>query len=64
MSTLDAIDFLRSSSEGFYHLDMPSPNSDNVEADAILRQIDAEAGSVSIEVTLYLPRGVRLRTRA
>jgi hypothetical protein len=31
---------------------------DAVGADAILRQLDAEAGHTSIEVTLYLPWGV------
>src|SRR3954467_10572868 len=33
-------------------------DSGAVGADAILRHIDAEADSVSIEVTLYLPWGV------
>jgi hypothetical protein len=31
---------------------------DAVGADAILRQLDAEAGHTSIEVTLYLPWGI------
>ena len=55
MSTLDAIDFLWFHSEVFYDPDMAIPDSDAAETDAILRHIDAEAGSVSIEVTLYLP---------
>ena len=42
----------------FYDPDMASPDCGAVEADAILRHIDAEADSVSIEVTLYLPWGV------
>ncbi len=41
-----------------YDLDMAIPDSGPVGADAILRHIDAEADSVSIEVTLYLPWGV------
>jgi hypothetical protein len=36
---------------------MALPDSDAVAVDAILRHIDAEATSVSIEVTLYLPWG-------
>ena len=58
MSTLDVTDFLRFRSEVFYDPDMALPDSDAVGTDAILRHIDAEAGSVSIEVTLYLPWGV------
>ena len=42
----------------FYDPDMAVPERGAVEADAILRHIDAEAASVSIEVTLYLPWGV------
>ena len=41
----------------FYDADMAIPDS-GAGADAILRHIDAEADSVSIEVTLYLPWGV------
>jgi hypothetical protein len=37
---------------------MASPDFGDIGADAILRHIDAEADSVSIEVTLYLPWGV------
>jgi hypothetical protein len=33
-------------------------NSGSVGADAILRQLDAEADSTSIEVTLYMPWGM------
>ena len=58
MSTLGAIDFLPSRSEVFYDPDMALPDSDAVGTDAILCHIDAEADSVSIEVTLYLPWGV------
>ncbi len=58
MSTVDAIDFLSSRPEVFYDPDMALPDSDAIEVDAILRHIDAEADSVSIEVTLYLPWGV------
>ena len=58
MSTVDAIDFLPSRSEVFYDPDMAIPDSDAVGTEAILRHIDAEADSVSIEVTLYLPWGV------
>src|ERR1700734_1916360 len=36
---------------------MAIPDSDAVGTDAILRHIDAEADSGSIEVTLYLPWG-------
>ncbi|OBF67109.1 hypothetical protein A5753_05415 [Mycobacterium sp. 852002-51971_SCH5477799-a] len=42
----------------FYDSDMALSDSDAVGTDAILRHIDAEADSVSIEVTLYLPWGV------
>jgi hypothetical protein len=42
----------------FYHPDMALPDFGGADADAILRHIDAEADSVSIEVTLYLPWGV------
>ena len=52
MSTPDAIDFLPSRSEVFYDPDVTIPDSDAVGTDAILRHIDAEADSVSIEVTL------------
>jgi hypothetical protein len=41
-----------------YHPDMALLDSGAVGADAILRHIDAEADSVSIEVTLYLPWGM------
>ncbi|MDT5169380.1 MAG: hypothetical protein QOD02_2711 [Mycobacterium sp.] len=58
MSTLDATDFLRFRPEVFYDPDMALPDSDAVGTDLILSHIDAEAGSVSIEVTLYLPWGV------
>jgi hypothetical protein len=58
MSTSGTRDFLPYPSEVFYDPDMPSPDSDAVGTDAILRHIDAEADSVSIEVTLYLPWGV------
>jgi hypothetical protein len=58
MSTPDAIDFLRFSLELFYHPVMALPDSGTVGTDAILCHIDAEADSVSIEVTLYLPWGV------
>jgi hypothetical protein len=58
MSTLSTIDFLRFCLEVFYDPDMALPDSDAVGTDAILRHIDAEADSVSIEVTLYLPWGV------
>jgi hypothetical protein len=58
MSTLDAIDFLPSRSEVFYDPDMTLTDSDTGGTDAILRHIDAEAQSVSIEVTLYLPWGI------
>lgn len=37
---------------------MTSPTADADGADAILRQLDAEAASTSIEVTLYLPWGM------
>jgi len=37
---------------------MASNNSSAAGADAILRQLDAEADSTSIEVTLYLPWGM------
>ena len=42
----------------FYDLDMAIPDSEAVGTDAILRHIDLEADSISIEVTLYLPWGV------
>jgi hypothetical protein len=58
MSTLSAIDFLRFCTEVFYAPNMALPDSGAVGADAILRHIDAEADSVGIEVTLYLPWGV------
>jgi hypothetical protein len=58
MSTLDAIDFLPRREEVFYDPGMAIPDSDTVGTDAILRRIDAEADSISIEVTLYLPWGV------
>ncbi|GAC1398902.1 MAG: hypothetical protein NVS4B6_11470 [Mycobacterium sp.] len=41
----------------FYDPEMDLPDSGVVGADAILRHIDAEADSVSIELTLYLPWG-------
>ena len=37
---------------------MASTDYDDLGADAILRQLDAEADSTSIEVTLYLPWGM------
>ncbi len=58
MSTLAATDFLRFHGEVFYHPNVAISDSDAPGTDAILRHIDAEAGSVSIEVTLYLPWGV------
>jgi len=58
MSTLDAIDFLPRGWEVFYDPGMAISDSDAVGTDAILRHIDAEADSISIEVTLYLPWGV------
>jgi hypothetical protein len=59
MSTLDTIDFSwHPQQEVFYHPDMALLDSDAAGADAILRHIDAEADSVSIEVTLYLPWGM------
>ncbi len=58
MSTLGAIDFLPRRQEVFYDRGMGIPDSDAVGTDAILRHIDAEADSISIEVTLYLPWGV------
>ena len=42
----------------FYDPEMALSDSGAVGADAILRQIDAEAAAVGIEVTLYLPWGV------
>ncbi|GAA1427621.1 hypothetical protein GCM10009641_02810 [Mycobacterium cookii] len=42
----------------FYDPEMALPDSGGSGVDAILRHIDAEADSVSIEVTLYLPWGV------
>jgi hypothetical protein len=50
--------FLPVRGEVFYDPNMDIPGSDAVGTDAILRHIDAEADSVSIEVTLYLPWGV------
>ena len=58
MSTFAKIDFLRSKADVFYDVRMTSTGTDAVGTDAILRHIDAEADSVSIEVTLYLPWGV------
>lgn len=58
MSTLANIDFLESAADVFYDVRMTSMDTDAVGTDAILRHIDAEADSVSIEVTLYLPWGV------
>jgi hypothetical protein len=58
MSTLDAIDFLPRRQEVFYDPGMGTSDSDAIGTDAILRHIDAEADSISIEVTLYLPWGV------
>ena len=58
MSTFAKIDFLRSNADVFYDVRMTSTDTDAVGTDAILRHIDAEADSVSIEVTLYLPWGV------
>jgi hypothetical protein len=58
MSTLNTVDFLPGPWEVFYDPDMALPDSHAIETDAILRHIEAEAGSVSIEVTLYLPWGV------
>jgi hypothetical protein len=58
MSTLTGVDFLPQPWGVFYDPDMALPDSHAVETDAILRHIEAEAGSVSIEVTLYLPWGV------
>jgi hypothetical protein len=58
MSIPATIDFLRSRSEVFYDPDMTTIDSGAVGTDAILRHIDAEADSVSVEVTLYLPWGV------
>jgi hypothetical protein len=59
MSTFARIDFLPLGSEVFYAPGMASHDSGAaVGTDAILRHIDAEADSVSIEVTLYLPWGV------
>jgi hypothetical protein len=37
---------------------MASTDYETIGADAILRQLDAEADSTSIEVTLYLPWGM------
>ena len=42
----------------FYDLDMAILDSYAIGTDAILRHIDLEADSISIEVTLYLPWGV------
>ena len=58
MSTFDAIDFLWFKSEVFYDPDMALRDSGAVGTDGILRHIDTEADSVSIEVTLYMPWGV------
>jgi hypothetical protein len=58
MSTPVNTDFPQSGLEVFYDMDMTSSVTDAVGTDAILRQIDTEADSVSIEVTLYLPWGV------
>lgn len=48
----------RSGQGVFYDPHMALSDSGAVGTDAILRHIDAEADSVSIEVTLYLPWGV------
>lgn len=58
MSILNAIDFLCFRSEVVYDPDKALIDSGAVGTDAILRHIDTEADSVSIEVTLYLPWGV------
>ena len=58
MSTPANIDFLQSGLELFYDEGMSQSVSDALGTDAILRHIDTEADSVSIEVTLYLPWGV------
>jgi hypothetical protein len=58
MSTLDTIDFLPQRQEVSYDPGMSTPDLDAIGTDAILRHIDAEADSISIEVTLYLPWGV------
>jgi hypothetical protein len=58
MSTPAGIDFRRHASEVFYHPDMALSDSDAIGTDGILRHIDTEADSVSIEVTLYMPWGV------
>jgi hypothetical protein len=58
MSTLNVIDFLPRRWEVIYDPGMAIPDSDAAATDAILRHIDAEADSISIEVTLYLPWGV------
>jgi hypothetical protein len=58
MSTPAAVDFLLSSRDVFYDPDMTSTDIAAAGTDAILRHIDTEADSVSIEVTLYLPWGV------
>jgi hypothetical protein len=43
---------------------MTSPTAGADGADAILRQVDAEAASTSIEVTLYLPWEASITVRA
>jgi hypothetical protein len=58
MSTPATIDFLLPGWEVFYDAEMTSTDTDAAGTDAILRHIDTEADSVSIEVTLYLPWGV------
>jgi hypothetical protein len=58
MSTPAGIDFLRFDSEVFYDPGMALSDSGAVGTDGILRHIDTEADSVSIEVTLYMPWGV------
>ncbi|MDT5110633.1 MAG: hypothetical protein QOE20_2523 [Mycobacterium sp.] len=55
MSTPAARDFLPAL---FYDPDMATTEPGTVGTDVILRHIDAESDSVSIEVTLYLPWGV------
>src|ERR1700722_6761458 len=58
MSSPHPINFLPRGWEVFYDHGMAIPDSDAIGTDAILRHIDAEADSISIEVTLYLPWGV------
>jgi hypothetical protein len=55
MSTPVITDFL---AIVFYDPDMATTDPATVGTDVILRHIDAESDSVSIEVTLYLPWGV------